>query len=74
MGKELTEVVNEGIAEFDARQYLREYVIEWFKSRFEEFTPPQLMAIPRIKEGKNVLISSPTGTRQDSSGFPADNR
>ncbi len=37
-------------------------MIEWFKSRFEEFTPPQLMAIPKIKEGRNVLISSPTGT------------
>jgi len=37
-------------------------VIEWFKSRFGEFTPPQLMAIPKIKEGRNVLISSPTGT------------
>jgi ATP-dependent Lhr-like helicase len=62
LGKELTEVVSEGVAGFDARQYLRDYVIEWFKSRFEEFTPPQLMAIPRIKEGRNVLISSPTGT------------
>ncbi|MEM4471462.1 MAG: ATP-dependent helicase [Zestosphaera sp.] len=37
-------------------------MIEWFKSRFGEFTPPQLMAIPKIKEGRNVLISSPTGT------------
>lgn len=37
-------------------------MIEWFKSRFGKFTPPQLMAIPKIKEGRNVLISSPTGT------------
>ncbi|MEO3993592.1 MAG: ATP-dependent helicase [Desulfurococcaceae archaeon TW002] len=46
----------------DVSRYLRDYVVEWFKSKFEEFTPPQLMAIPKIKEGRNVLISSPTGT------------
>ena len=43
-------------------QYLRDYVVEWFRSKFKEFTPPQLMTIPKIKEGRNVLISSPTGT------------
>lgn len=44
------------------REYLKDYVLEWFLSKYSEFTPPQLMAIPRIKEGRNVLISSPTGT------------
>lgn len=41
---------------------LRPYVSEWFKRKFKTFTPPQRMAIPLIKEGYNVLISSPTGT------------
>lgn len=55
-------MVSECVAECNVSKYLRDYVIEWFKSKFEEFTPPQLMAIPKIKEGRNVLISSPTGT------------
>ncbi|MEM3142684.1 MAG: ATP-dependent helicase, partial [Zestosphaera sp.] len=58
----MTEVVGECTSECDLSKYLRDYVIEWFKSRFGKFTPPQLMAIPKIKEGRNVLISSPTGT------------
>jgi len=41
---------------------LRPYVAKWFKKRFGSFTPPQKMAIPLIKKGYNVLISSPTGT------------
>ena len=41
---------------------LRPYVSKWFREKYKTFTPPQRMAIPLIKEGKNVLISSPTGT------------
>jgi len=41
---------------------LRPYVAKWFRRRFSSFTPPQKMAIPLIKKGYNVLISSPTGT------------
>jgi ATP-dependent Lhr-like helicase len=41
---------------------LRPYVAEWFKRRYGTFTEPQRGAIPLIKMGKNVLISSPTGT------------
>jgi len=41
---------------------LRPYVSEWFKRTYKTFTPPQRMAIPLIKDGRNVLISSPTGT------------
>jgi ATP-dependent Lhr-like helicase len=48
----------------DERVYklLTEYVVHWFKRRFCRFTEPQLQAIPLIKEGRNVLVSSPTGT------------
>ncbi len=41
---------------------LRPYVADWFKARYGSFTDPQKGAIPLIKEGKNVLVSSPTGT------------
>ncbi len=41
---------------------LRPYVAEWFRRRYGSFTLPQRCAIPLIKQGRNVLVSSPTGT------------
>jgi ATP-dependent Lhr-like helicase len=41
---------------------LRSYVAEWFRRRYGSFTLPQRCAIPLIKQGHNVLVSSPTGT------------
>ncbi|AEM38175.1 DEAD/H associated domain protein [Pyrolobus fumarii 1A] len=41
---------------------LRPYVAEWFRRRYGSFTLPQRCAIPLIKRGENVLVSSPTGT------------
>jgi len=41
---------------------LRDYVWEWFRRRYASFTLPQRCAIPLIKQGSNVLVSSPTGT------------
>lgn len=41
---------------------LLEPIALWFKERFATLTPPQKMAIPYIKYGLNVLVSSPTGT------------
>ncbi|MEB2836518.1 MAG: ATP-dependent helicase [Desulfurococcales archaeon] len=41
---------------------LRPYVAEWFRRRYCRFSEPQLKAIPLIKRGANVLVSSPTGT------------
>ncbi len=41
---------------------LRPYVSMWFRRKYKTFTPPQRMAIPLIKKGYNVLVSSPTGT------------
>jgi ATP-dependent Lhr-like helicase len=41
---------------------LRPYVSAWFKRKYSEFTPVQRKTIPLIKQGVNVLVSSPTGT------------
>lgn len=41
---------------------LRPYVAEWFRRTYKTFTEPQRGAIPLIKAGRNVLVSSPTGT------------
>ncbi|RLG87671.1 MAG: ATP-dependent helicase [Thermoprotei archaeon] len=50
-------------------EYLRPYTIEWFKGKYGSFTPAQLMSIPIIKEGFNVLITSPTGTGKTLAAF-----
>lgn len=46
-------------------------VREWFKSKYKEFTPPQKYAVMEIHQGKNVLISSPTGSGKTLSAFMA---
>ncbi len=48
---------------------LRPYVAEWFRRKFGELTVPQREAIPLIKAGENVLISSPTGTGKTLAAF-----
>jgi len=51
--------------EFDSEyvfSFLLKPIVNWFKNRYGSLTPPQKMAIPYIKAGYNVLISSPTGT------------
>jgi len=43
-------------------------VAEAFKERFKHLTTPQLYAIPRIIEGKNILLMAPTGSGKCVSG------
>ncbi len=50
---------------------LHPYVATWFRKRYGVLTPPQRMAIPYIKAGKHVLISSPTGTGKTLAAFLA---
>ena len=65
------EVISEPPDEAAVLRYLRRYTVRWFKGVFKEFTPAQLMSIPAIKEGRNVLISSPTGTGKTLAAFLA---
>lgn len=41
---------------------LRPYVREWFVKKYGGLTPVQRRTIPLVKQGCNVLVSSPTGT------------
>ena len=42
---------------------------EWFKNKFGSFTPPQKYAVMEIHNGRNILISSPTGSGKTLSAF-----
>ena len=48
---------------------LHPYVKEWFDKNFEDFTPAQKQAIPEIHKGKNILVSSPTGSGKTLTAF-----
>ena len=44
-------------------------ISEWFDGRFADLTPPQAIAVPLIHAGKNVLVSSPTGSGKTLTAF-----
>lgn len=48
---------------------LSPYVADWFRRKYRGLTVPQREAIPLIKRGFNVLISSPTGTGKTLAAF-----
>jgi ATP-dependent Lhr-like helicase len=50
-------------------RYLVEPIARWVKDNLGKLTPPQRMSIPYIKQGYNVLISSPTGTGKTLAAF-----
>ncbi|MEM0457002.1 MAG: DEAD/DEAH box helicase [Nitrososphaerota archaeon] len=51
------ELTSEGVLELLAKP-----VRAAFTERFGELTPPQIESIPKILEGKNLLLMAPTGT------------
>jgi ATP-dependent Lhr-like helicase len=44
-------------------------VSDWFATRFGEPTEPQLRGWPKIREGRDVLISAPTGSGKTLAAF-----
>lgn len=64
----LTYAVREYTKE-DVLKLLHPLVAEWFNSKYEDLTPPQKLGVVPIYEGKNVLISSPTGTGKTLTAF-----
>ncbi len=48
---------------------LNPLVARWFDTGFEDLTPPQRYAIVPIMEGRNVLVSSPTGSGKTLTAF-----
>ena len=48
---------------------LHPWVRQWFDENFDDFTPAQKQAIVEIHNKKNILISSPTGSRKTLTAF-----
>lgn len=46
-------------------------VLEWFRSKYNEYTPAQKYAIMEIHNGNNVLVCSPTGSGKTLAAFLA---
>ena len=44
-------------------------IAEWFRGRFARPTAPQLEAWPRIRAGRDVLVSAPTGSGKTLAAF-----
>jgi ATP-dependent Lhr-like helicase len=44
-------------------------VADWFSGKFGEPTEPQALGWPRIREGRDVLVSAPTGSGKTLSAF-----
>ncbi|BAB59786.1 hypothetical protein large helicase related protein LHR homolog [Thermoplasma volcanium GSS1] len=53
----------------DIFPFLDPYVSKWFDINYRSLTEPQKYAIPFIHEGRNVLVSSPTGTGKTLTAF-----
>jgi ATP-dependent Lhr-like helicase len=48
---------------------LNPFVRRWFEKNFKDLTPPQYYSFKLISEGKNLLITAPTGSGKTLSAF-----
>ncbi|MGC9554255.1 MAG: DEAD/DEAH box helicase, partial [Thermoplasmatota archaeon] len=58
-------------ADRDIYELLVPEVRDWFRAKYGTFTPCQRYAVKEIHDGKNTLISSPTGSGKTLSAFLA---
>ena len=62
---------------FDAGESLDSlniFIRKWFEGKYREPTPPQRYSFKLIREGRNLLITAPTGSGQDLVGVHLHNK
>ncbi|MGC8680238.1 MAG: ATP-dependent helicase [Candidatus Micrarchaeia archaeon] len=65
----MIEYLNTPFKDEESLAVLNPYVKEWFTKNFDEVTPPQKFGFKLINEGKNILITAPTGSGKTLSAF-----
>lgn len=60
------EIIKKGI-EYEL-PFLDDVIVEWFNRKYDSLTIPQRKVIPLVHAGRNVLVSSPTGTGKIKKG------
>ena len=65
----MIEYLSKPFSDEESLSSLNPYVRKWFEDSFSELTPPQKFTFKLIGEGKNVLVTAPTGSGKTISGF-----
>ena len=65
----MIEYAKEPFSDSESLAVLHPYIKAWFSKHFTELTPPQKYAFKDISDGKNILITAPTGSGKTMSGF-----
>ncbi len=65
----MIEYCSEPYSKEESLDSLNPFIRKWFESRYKDLTPPQRYSFKLIKQGKNMLITAPTGSGKTFSAF-----